>query len=147
MGAQLATGTQVVLERAETVFGGHMGDSIMAETLPGAPTIGEFGRQGPDPISRYADQPENVKAGLRSAYRSLSKNFTLAGQTILALPLEVHERSGSEGAMRTVVRAVPIALLRPMIGASEAVSKTLLGLRNTVEPTRRRDDEHKYKHR
>ena len=36
--------------------------------------------------------------------------------------------------MRTVVRAVPIAVLRPMIGATEAVSKTLLGLRNTLDP-------------
>jgi autophagy-related protein 2 len=96
MGAQLATGTQVVLERAETIFSGQMGDSIVAETLPGAPNIGEFGIPGPEPISRYAHQPEDVKEGLRSAYRSLSKNFTLAGQTILALPLEVHERSGSE---------------------------------------------------
>jgi autophagy-related protein 2 len=52
-----------------------------------------------------------------------------------------------KGAVRTVVRAVPIALLRPMIGASEAVSKTLLGLRNTVDPSKRHDDENKYKHR
>jgi len=148
MGARLATGTQVVLERAETIFGGQMGDSVMAEALSGSPpNIGEFGRSKPDPISRYAEQPEGVKEGLRSAYKSLSKNFTLAGQTILALPLEVHERSGNEGVVRTVVRAVPIALLRPMIGASEAVSQTLLGLRNTVDPAKRHADEHKYKHR
>lgn len=39
-----------------------------------------------------------------------------------------------QGPVRTVVRAVPIAVLRPMIGATEAVSKTLLGLRNTMDP-------------
>jgi autophagy-related protein 2 len=96
MGARLATGTQVILERAETIFSGQLGESVTAEALSGSPSIGEFGGPGPDPISRYANQPEDVKEGLRSAYRSLSKNFTLAGQTILALPLEVHERSGSE---------------------------------------------------
>jgi autophagy-related protein 2 len=49
--------------------------------------------------------------------------------------------------MRTVVRAVPIAILKPMIGASEAVSKTLLGLRNSMAPEKREDDESKYKRR
>jgi autophagy-related protein 2 len=161
MGARLATGTQVILERTESIFGAEIRDSITAEALPGSPESRSLGRViGQDSISRYANQPGDVKEGLRSAYKSLSKNFTLAGQTILALPLEVHERSGSEvglqpscssllissqGAVRTVVRAVPIALLRPMIGASEAVSKTLLGLRNTVDPMKRHDDEYKYK--
>ena len=49
--------------------------------------------------------------------------------------------------MRAVVRAVPIAVLKPMIGASEAVSKTLLGLRNTLDPGARKDIEEKYKKR
>jgi autophagy-related protein 2 len=34
-----------------------------------------------------------------------------------------------------------------MIGASEAVSKTLLGLHNSLEPNNRYDNEAKYKHR
>ena len=33
-----------------------------------------------------------------------------------------------------------------MIGASEAVSKTLLGLHNTIDPNVRHDIEAKYKH-
>jgi autophagy-related protein 2 len=34
-----------------------------------------------------------------------------------------------------------------MIGASEAVSKTLLGLHNSLDPSNRLDNEAKYKHR
>lgn len=49
--------------------------------------------------------------------------------------------------MRAVVRAVPIAVLRPMIGASEAVSKTLLGLHNSLDPNVRTENEAKYKQR
>ena len=45
------------------------------------------------------------------------------------------------------MRAVPIAVLKPMIGATGAVRETLLGLRNTLDPGERRDDEAKYKHR
>lgn len=47
--------------------------------------------------------------------------------------------------MRKVIRAVPIAFLKPMIGASEAVSKTLLGLRNSMDPANRMENEEKYK--
>lgn len=49
--------------------------------------------------------------------------------------------------MRAVVRAVPIAVLKPMIGASEAVSKTLLGLHNSLDPNIRHENEAKYKQR
>ena len=49
--------------------------------------------------------------------------------------------------MRAVVRAVLIAVLRPMIGASEAVSKTLLGLRNQLDPGFMEENEAKYKQR
>lgn len=49
--------------------------------------------------------------------------------------------------MRAVVRAVPIAVLKPMIGASEAVSKTLLGLHNQLDPNARHENEAKYKQR
>jgi hypothetical protein len=52
-----------------------------------------------------------------------------------------------QGPVRSVIRAVPIAVLRPMIGASEAVSKTLMGLHNTMDPNVRLENEDKYKQR
>ena len=50
-----------------------------------------------------------------------------------------------QGPLKAVVRAVPIAVLKPMIGASEAVSKTLLGLRNSLDPEGRKEQDDKYK--
>lgn len=43
------------------------------------------------------------------------------------------------------MRAIPVAVLRPMIGASEAVSKTLFGIRNTIDPNARKEMDDKYK--
>ncbi|KAJ1982850.1 autophagy- protein 2 [Dimargaris verticillata] len=86
------------------------------------------------PVSRFVDQPTNLQEGLQQAYSSLSKNFGDAAHTILAIPVEVYERS-SQGTMQAVLRAVPVAVLKPMIGTSEALSKTLLGLRNTLDPS------------
>ncbi|KAJ1728996.1 autophagy- protein 2 [Coemansia biformis] len=120
----------------------------------GAARRGVFGR------SKYARQPENLSEGMRQAYASLRANVGDAVQTILAIPVVVQEdagdgdgaggvagRSPAHGSVRAVVRAVPVAVLKPMIGATEAVSKALLGLRNTMEPGRRGQLEDKYKSR
>ncbi|GBE82158.1 Autophagy-related protein [Sparassis crispa] len=149
LGARLATGTQVILEQAENVLGGQHLDTITAEAVQTSPLPGELGEQFTegDLISRYADQPINVKEGIHTAFRSLKRNFGSAAQTILAVPMEVYERSGNEGPVRAVVRAVPIAVLKPMIGASEAVSKTLLGLHNSLDPKVHLENEAKYKQR
>ncbi|KAI0093682.1 hypothetical protein BDY19DRAFT_1063485 [Irpex rosettiformis] len=153
MGARLATGTQVILEQAENIIGGQFDQSVTTEALQfpagvqGADDGFTEGTDVDDLISRYADQPTGVKDGVKSAYTSMRRNLTSAAQTILAVPMEVYERSGNEGAVRAVVRAVPIAILRPMIGVSEAVSKTLLGLHNTLDPNVRTENEAKYKQR
>ncbi|KAG6874206.1 hypothetical protein C0995_003752 [Termitomyces sp. Mi166 len=153
LGARLATGTQVILEQAEGVLGGQFNYPITTETV----SIGtgddftqlenEDNDDPDDMISKYAQQPADLKEGVQSAYKSLQRNFQSAAQTILAVPMEVYERSGSEGPVRSVIRAVPVAVLKPMIGASEAVSKTLLGLHNSLDPDTRHEYEAKYKHR
>ncbi|KAF8636724.1 hypothetical protein AX17_003527 [Amanita inopinata Kibby_2008] len=152
LGAKLATGTQVILEQAEDMLGGQLTEPIADEALHVIDDVAEMPHGDSDDggasdiISKYADQPTNIKEGVQSAYRSLQKNFSSAAQTILAIPMEVYERS-DEGPARSVIRAVPIAVLRPMIGATEAVSKTLLGLHNTLDSNVRHDNEAKYKHR
>ncbi|WVQ78252.1 hypothetical protein IAT38_000336 [Cryptococcus sp. DSM 104549] len=162
LGARLATGTQVILEKAEGILGGKLADNIVGqvESSPGEDHVfpGGAGASGSaawegssssedeqEVVSRYANQPEGVKDGVQAAYRSLSKNVNAAAQTILAVPMEVYERSGDDGPLRAVVRAVPIAVLKPMIGTTEAVSKTLLGMRNQLDPSARRELGDKYK--
>ena len=105
MGARLATGTQVILEQAENVIGGQFDQSVTAEALqipigvPGAEDEYAEGVDADDLISRYADQPTGVRDGVKSAYKSLRQNLTSAAQTILAVPMEVYERSGNEASI------------------------------------------------
>ncbi|KAH8920952.1 hypothetical protein BT69DRAFT_1283572 [Atractiella rhizophila] len=152
LGARLATGTQVILEQAEAVLGAKFLSNLTAETI--ADTALDMGGGDTDEsdnefeaVSRYATQPADIIEGLQSAYKSFGGNLREAAQTILAVPMEVYERSSSDGRARAVVRAVPIAVIRPMIGATEAVSKTLLGLRNTLDPEAQDEDADKYKRR
>ncbi|GAA5935848.1 Atg2p [Sporobolomyces koalae] len=162
VGAKLANGTQVILEQAEHVLGAKFSHRVMADTVTSPePTVGSSSEVGFDPDdisdeeevnnkarSRYAEQPADLRQGVASAYKSLGENFKEAAQTVLAVPMEVYERSANEGPVRAVVRAVPIAVLRPMIGASGAVSKALLGLRNTLDPDQQQGElEDKYKPR
>jgi autophagy-related protein 2 len=102
LGARLATGTQVILEQAEGILGGQFQHPITTEALQVPSFGGEFIPQSGDDdetldlISRYAEQPVDIREGVRTAYRSLQKNFNSAAQTILAVPMEVYERSGNE---------------------------------------------------
>lgn len=105
LGARLATGTQVILEQTESVLGGQFKDSVTAEALQ-IPYEDEYAESSDeDLISRYAAQPTGLKEGVHSAYRSLQRNLHSAAQTILAVPMEVYERSGNEVNYRKRVKA------------------------------------------
>nr|ODN96840.1 hypothetical protein L204_03549 [Cryptococcus depauperatus CBS 7855] len=155
VGARLATGTQVILEKAESILGGKLGENMVgqvrgsaSERLFAESGLIEEGSSSDDEeelVSRYANQPNDMKEGVQAAYKSLSTNVNAAAQTILAVPMEVYERPRNNGPLKAVIRAVPIAVLKPMIGTSEAVSKTLLGMRNSLDPSARLELGDKYK--
>lgn len=121
LGARLANGTQIILEQAESLFSNSTGlsaggqaeleNSLMRwdsldeyyDDEDDAREYGYGGEEGEDmmtmsvaDLSRFAHQPTNLQEGLQSAYRSLGKNLGEAAQTILAVPIEVYERSGTE---------------------------------------------------
>ncbi|RLN63319.1 hypothetical protein BBP00_00004244 [Phytophthora kernoviae] len=92
-----------------------------------------------------AQQPANAAEGFGQAYDSLARELHVAAKTIVAVPLVEYKKTGSQGYVRSVIRAVPVAVLRPMIGASEAVAKALIGVRNAVDPELKEDIENKFK--
>jgi autophagy-related protein 2 len=103
LGANLAAGTQVILEKAEHALGPRNVEDGSSGGL------GDFGNAEEQsimvtPASKYAQQPASVKAGLSAAYQSLSSNLTQAAQTILAVPMEVHERSENVSSFGDLMR-------------------------------------------
>jgi autophagy-related protein 2 len=98
MGAKLATGTQVILEQAEGILGTSYGPPITAEPVQVSDTLSfeEDDEDSAELISKYAQQPTDLREGVQSAYESLQRNLSSAAQTILAVPMEVYERSGNE---------------------------------------------------
>ncbi|TPX71746.1 hypothetical protein SpCBS45565_g00876 [Spizellomyces sp. 'palustris'] len=140
LGTKLAVGTQVLLEHADEILTGddasRHGDDVSRSSSWSSSL---------EQVSKYSEQPRDVKEGVELAYRSLSRNVATAARTVFAVPMEVYENNGAQGTVRAVIRAVPVAVLKPMIGATEAVSKTLMGLQNTIDPSKRLQMEDKYK--
>ncbi|KAF7122023.1 hypothetical protein CNMCM5793_009578 [Aspergillus hiratsukae] len=138
LGAKLAIGTQTVLQGAE--------EMLTTPTAP--PMVSEedmIDEEEANRISLYADQPVGVVQGLRGAFRGLERDLLLARDAIVAVPGEVVESGSAKAAAKAVFKRAPTVILRPAIGVSKAVGKTLLGAGNTLDPSNRRKMEDKYK--
>jgi autophagy-related protein 2 len=90
-------------------------------------------------------QPPDIASGLVQAYDGMATRMKRTAQCVIAVPVAEYQRTGAAGAMRKVIKAVPVAVFTPMIGAAEAVSRVLLGARNALDPAIKYDQEKKYK--
>ncbi|KAI8615596.1 ATG C terminal domain-containing protein [Chytriomyces sp. MP71] len=132
LGTRLAVTTQAILEGAE----GSTGGSAAARRKHSAGDM-QF-------RSRLAEQPRDMREGMELAYQSFARNMEDAVKTVIDAPARRLQGEGSGGGA-AVVKAVPVAILRPMIGATEAVSKALLGIQNTIDPSKKEEMHDKYK--
>lgn len=134
LGARLATGTQVLLEGAEGMLGGSEGRTVVVTDgevsgVIDGPKLSVGGTEGSGfgsgsrsgsrdmenesdedgsesvVVSRFANQPVDIREGVQAAYKSLSRNINSAAQTILAVPMEVYERSGEDVSMVDLPKA------------------------------------------
>lgn len=95
-------------------------------------------------ISNYTDidQPKGLMEGIGRAYSSVTREVNAAMDTVIAIPIEQYEGSGSTGKyVKSVIRALPVAVLRPISGIAEGLSYTILGLRNDLDPFARMEEQ------
>jgi autophagy-related protein 2 len=132
LGAKLAIGTQTVLQGAEGFLlnPGQRRDGRWEDA--------DIDEEEKKVISLYADQPVGVRQGLRGAYTSLERDLLTARDAIIAVPGEVMESGSAHGAARAVLKRAPTVIFRPVIGASKAISQTLMGATNSLDPQHRR---------
>ena len=103
-------------------------------------------------LSKFANQPSDISQGLQFAYKNLSQNLGAAAHTIFAVPTEIIQDDGlgeanyssspsSSSPAKAVIRAVPVAVIKPMIGLTGAFQSIMVGLRNTIDPAMRLQSE------
>jgi len=101
------------------------------------------------PVERgagYYMQPGSASEGLQQASTNLTRGIRQAGQAVVGRPLlELQRGASKEKVLQSIVSGIPICVLRPAIGATAAAATALRGLRNSVDPVRRREGERKYK--
>lgn len=141
LGAKLATGTQVILENAETLLTGRtpsagagpglastsaghthrfgeltVADGGLSEDEQAHPQSGEVSGDlrdamsselgtNADHLSRFSVQPKDYREGAQMAYKALSGNVKSAAETILAVPMEMYERSDEVSAVDVDIAA------------------------------------------
>jgi len=98
------------------------------------------GRNGSLPC-RPRSMPRRAGDTANYAYESVARGFREANHTIVTVPLREYQQTGAGGAARSAVRGIPVGVIAPIAGASEALSYTLLGLRNQLRPDIRKEEE------
>ena len=68
----------------------------------------------------------------RSDDESVVRGLREANYKIVTMLLREYQNSGAGGAARSAFKGIPVGVLCPIAGASEALSYTLLGLRNQL---------------
>jgi len=91
--------------------------------------------------ARPSETPSKVGQVARHAVDSLSRGFEEANYKIIIVPCREYSRSGTTGAVKSVIRGIPVAVRAPLSGASEAVSYATLLARNAVNPEKRKEEE------
>lgn len=126
----LLRGTGASLKHIEHAFG----DSGAADDESGCGGQRPRSQDAAVRRSHFVGQPSSAGEGVMQAMRRIGQSVQSAAHTIVAVPVVEYEERGSGAAAKAVVRAVPLALLRPLRGLTEGVTLALSGIRTSVDP-------------
>ncbi|GLT37479.1 hypothetical protein SLA2020_117940 [Shorea laevis] len=131
LGLNLATGAHNILLQAEYLFSSSTPESLYLESRM-------------DTNLRY-NQPKDAQQGIQQAYESISGGLEKSASALVRTPLKNYQQGSSAGsALATAIRAVPTAAIVPPCAVASAIQCTLLGLRNSLDPERKKESMEKY---
>ncbi|XP_054777004.1 autophagy-related protein 2-like [Prosopis cineraria] len=92
-----------------------------------------------------SNQPHDARHGIKQAYESLSDGLGKSAAVLVQSPLKKYQRgSGAGPALAAAIRAVPAAAIAPASACASAVHYALLGIRNSLDPERKKESMEKY---
>lgn len=101
-------------------------------------SIGGFSSTLP---SRPIHAPRTLNDATQHALESLSRGLQAANYRIVIIPYREYHRTGAAGAGSSFVRGIPVAIAAPASGVAEALSFSLLAIRNQLRPDIHREEE------
>lgn len=96
--------------------------------------------------SRTKRVPKSMEEGLVMAGQAMAARAKSAQHTIIAVPLATLRKEGATGAVKSVVRAIPIAVLQPVLGMGEAFEAITVGAQHSLKPAEYLQETTKWKH-
>ncbi|KAI9123609.1 hypothetical protein K1719_004909 [Acacia pycnantha] len=132
LGVHLAAGTHDILLQAEYI----LGSKPTSVTSPLTDKLKTDVR---------SNQPQDAHHGIKQAYESLSDGLGKSAAVLVQSPLKKYQRgSGAGPALAAAIRAVPEAAIAPASACASAVHYALLGIRNSLDPERKKESMEKY---
>ena len=92
-----------------------------------------------------SDQPNGPVEGIQQAAEGVARRAKKVARTMVMIPVASFQKKGIGGAIKSGVRAVPVAVIEPIAMFTETMSRVTLGVRNWVDPAKRDDDRKKWK--
>ncbi|CAN6439012.1 unnamed protein product [Victoria cruziana] len=91
------------------------------------------------------NQPHNAQEGVLQAYKTLAHGFGKSASVLVGNPLKSYSRGASAGsALASAAKSAPAAAVAPATAAVGAIHCALLGVRNSLDPERKRESVEKY---
>jgi len=133
-----------------------LAETVVFQTLTTSSSLTKFaadimadslGRNGiyndvADPLpTRPLSVPKGFGDARLHAAKSLARGINAANYKVVVVPYREFMRNGVTGAVTSVIKAIPVLLVAPLTGATEAASYTLLGARNALRPDIRKEEE------
>jgi len=133
-----------------------LAETVVFQTLTTSSSLTKFaadimadsiGRKGiyNDVANPLPTRPLSVPKGIGDARlhaaKSLARGINAANYKVVVVPYREFMRNGVTGAITSVIKAIPVLLVAPLTGATEAASYTLLGARNSLRPDIRKEEE------
>ena len=91
--------------------------------------------------SRPIHIPRTLNDASQHALESLSRGLQAANYRIVIVPYREYHRTGAAGAGSSFIRGIPVAIAAPASGVAEAISFSLLAIRNQLRPDILREEE------
>ena len=125
-----------------------LAETVIFQTLTTSSSLTKFaadimadslGRKGLNDVTNpFPSRPLSVPKGIgdarQHAAKSLARGINAANYKVVIVPYREFMRNGMTGALTSVIKGIPVLLVAPLTGATEAASYTLLGARNALRP-------------
>lgn len=132
LGVHLAAGAHEILLQAEYI-------------LTSVPPSVTWPMQSGGNTSVRFNQPRDARQGIQQAYESMSDGFSKSASALIRTPITRYQRGAGMGsAFATAVQAAPAAAIAPASATARAVHCALLGVRNSLNPERKKESLEKY---